>query len=97
MIKVGLTRGQQILHETAQRHLVAVDEIRSACKLRHVVRARWEVAYRLRYELQIPYKTIGRFLRKDHATIIHACRSHKSPRQPYERARASDVRFQVPS
>jgi chromosomal replication initiation ATPase DnaA len=96
VIKVGLTRGQRILHETAQKHLVAVDEIRSACKLRHVVRARWEVAYRLRHELQIPYAAIGRFLRKDHATIIHACRSHKSPRQPYERARASGVGFQVP-
>lgn len=96
MIKVGRTRGQQILIDTAKKHLVAVDEIRSACKLRHVVRARWEVAYRLRHELQIPYAAIGRFLRKDHATIIHACRSHKSPRQPYERARASEVRFHVP-
>ena len=96
MIKVGLTRGQRILHETAQKHLVAVNEIRSACKLRHVVRARWEVAYRLRNELQIPYAAIGRFLKKDHATIIHACRSHKNPRQPYERAGASEVRSHVP-
>jgi len=96
VITVGLTRGQRILHETAQKHLVAVNEIRSACKLRHVVRARWEVAYRLRHELQIPYEAIGRFLKKDHATIIHACRSHKSPRQPYERAGASEVRSHVP-
>ena len=96
MIAVGRTKGQQILIDTARKHMVAVDEIRSACKLRHVVSARWECAYRLRHELNIPYEAIGRFLRKDHATIIHACRSHKSPRKPYERAGVSGVGLQDP-
>ena len=96
MIKVGRTKGQQIIIDTARKHMVAVDEIRSACKLGHVVSARWECAYRLRNELKIPYAAIGRILKKDHATIIHACRSYKSPRKPYERARASGVGFQSP-
>ena len=96
MIKVGRTKGQRIIIDTARKHMVAVDEIRSACKLRHVVSARWECAYRLRHELHIPYAAIGRILKKDHATIIHACRSYKSPRKPYERAGVSDVRLRTP-
>ena len=94
MITIGRTKGQQILIDTARKHMVAVDEIRSACKLQHVVSARWECAYRLRYELNLPYAAIGRFLKKDHATIIHACRAYKNPRRPYQRAGASGVGLQ---
>jgi chromosomal replication initiation ATPase DnaA len=72
-----MTPGERILLETAEKHKVSIVEIRSQKKTRRIIIARWECIYRLKVELKLPLATIGRFMKRDHTTVLHAIREYE--------------------
>ena len=64
----------QILDEVCKKHNVTAREIRSRRKLRQYAMARFEFCYRARNETEFSYPVIGKFINKDHTSVLHAIR-----------------------
>ena len=75
-----ITKGERILIETAAKHKISVKDIRSAIRNNKLVRARWECMYRLKTELNLSLPCIGRFMNRDHTTVLHAIRKYEKTR-----------------
>lgn len=65
-----------VLSEVCAKHNVAVHHVMSKRRSRHVVAARHEVCWRLREETNWSLPQIGRFLGRDHTSVMHACRCY---------------------
>lgn len=61
-----------------QKHKVALKEIMSPCRGKLIVKARNEVAWHLVNVLGFSLSRAGRYLNRDHSTILHACRQHEA-------------------
>jgi len=73
---------RDILTEVAAKHRLRVSDITGRSRLRPIVIARQEVMYRCRSEADKSYPQIGRFLSKDHTTVIHGFRKHQERVRP---------------
>lgn len=65
-----------VMMAVAEMHDVSLSDLTSPCREQYVVLARYEAAYRMRYELGMPYPAIGRRLNRNHVTIMHAVGTH---------------------
>ena len=68
---------RNILAEEAARYRVRVIDVLSERRDRRSVLARHAVCWRLRHETTWSLPHIGRFVRRDHTTAIHAVRRHQ--------------------
>lgn len=75
------TKGERILIETAAKYKIFVKDLRSVTRTNKLVAARHECMYRLRNELNLSLTCIGRFMRRDHTTVLHALRKYEKTRQ----------------
>ena len=73
---VARTRWQQIAVEVAEKHSVPVADLRGYGKLRPLVGARAELAWRMQQELALSPFRIGQLLHRDRTTIIHLLGRH---------------------
>jgi len=71
------TRANQIVYEVSEKYKITKKDMISHQKLAHMVQARFECAYRIKTELGLPLSTIGKFMNRDHTSILHACRKYK--------------------
>jgi hypothetical protein len=69
--EVGAIRWMRILHAVAAHHKILPSEITGKSRKRHVIRARFEVFYRLRVDLNFSYPKISQLMKKDHSTVVH--------------------------
>ena len=67
-----------VLSEVCAKHNVAVHHVMSLRRSQHIVAARHEVCWRLREETNWSLPQIGRFLGRDHTSVLHACRSYEA-------------------
>jgi chromosomal replication initiator protein len=73
---------RDILTEVAAKHRLRPRDILGKCRVRPIVVARQEVMFRCRSEAMKSYPQIGRFLSKDHTTVIHGFRKHRERVRP---------------
>ena len=71
------TRANQIVYEVSRKYKITKKDMISHQKLAYMVQARFECAYRLKTELGLPLATIGKFMNRDHTSILYACRKYK--------------------
>ena len=64
----------QILDEVCKKHKVTARDIRSRRMFRKYALARFEFCYRARNETEFSYPVIGKFINKDHTSVLHAIR-----------------------
>lgn len=76
LIGAKLPPWKAILLEVAGSHGLAAEQIISAIRTNRVVLARQEYCYRLREELCLTWKQIGRRIGRDHTSVMHAWRRH---------------------
>lgn len=69
--EAGAVRWLRVLHAVAAYHEIDPSEILSTSRKRHVIRARFEVFYRLRVDLNFSYPKIAQLMKKDHTTVLH--------------------------
>lgn len=69
--EIGAIRWMRVLHAVAAMHDVKADEILSTSRKHHVIRARFEVFYRLRVDLNYSYTKISKIMKRDHSTVMH--------------------------
>jgi hypothetical protein len=69
--EVGAIRWMRILHAVAAHHKILPSEITGKSRKRHIIRARFEVFYRLRVDLNFSYPKISQLMKKDHSTVVH--------------------------
>ena len=69
--KIRPSRMRLLALQVADKHGLTVEDMRSECRKQRFGRARQEFYYRARTELARSYPQIGRFLNKDHSTVIH--------------------------
>ena len=72
-----IPRAAWILVETASRHGFTTQDMRGPRRTSKLVVARHECIYRIRSELGMSMSAIGRFMNRDHATILYACRNYE--------------------
>lgn len=72
-----IPRAAWILVETASRHGFTTQDMRGPRRTSKLVVARHECIYRIRSELGMSTSAIGRFMNRDHATILYACRNYE--------------------
>jgi len=72
-----IPRAAWILVETASRHGFTAQDVRGPRRTSKLVIARHECIYRIRSELGMSLSAIGRFMNRDHATILYACRNYE--------------------
>jgi hypothetical protein len=65
-------RPSQIILDVCNCRLVKVSDVLSRKRTARVVRCRWEIIRRLRYELKLSLPQIGRIIHRDHTTVLHA-------------------------
>lgn len=65
-----------IIEEVAAKHNLAVLDLYRDCRAIPLVNARHEAFYRAATETTIPYAAIGRFLNRDHTSVLHGIRRH---------------------
>lgn len=63
---------RDIIISVAYEAGLRVGDLTGPGRQKRIVAARDRCAYRLRTELELPLKTIGTWLNRDHSTIIHA-------------------------
>lgn len=64
-------RAIEILSEVSKKHFILPVFILGESRLTEFVKARSELAWRLRKELLMSYPAIGTFLDRDHSSIMH--------------------------
>lgn len=69
--EIGAIRWMRVLHAVAAYHKVSASEILGLSRKRHVLKARSEVFYRLRVDLNMSYTKIAFLMKRDHSTILH--------------------------
>jgi chromosomal replication initiation ATPase DnaA len=67
----------QILRECAKEYGCTVQEILSASRFANVINARHKAMWRLYQRGTMSLVQIGRYIKKDHATVLHAIRKHE--------------------
>ena len=72
-----IPRAAWILVETASRHGFTAQDVRGPRRTSKLVIARHECIYRIRSELGMSLSAIGRFMNRDHTTILYACRNYE--------------------
>lgn len=72
MILTPRSKAVIIILDVCERHKVLAADLKGPSRKLFIVHARWELAYRLRHELQWSFPKIGLLLNKDHSSIIHA-------------------------
>lgn len=82
LLAIGLSASDQprtaaaILASVARHHGFTVAELKSARRVKKVVLARQEAAYRIISETPLSYPQVGKLLHRDHTTILHAVAKH---------------------
>jgi hypothetical protein len=69
--EVGAIRWMRVLRAVAAHHKISPSEITGKSRRRHVIKARFEVFYRLRVDLNFSYPKISQLMKKDHSTVLH--------------------------
>lgn len=69
--EIGAIRWMRVLHAVAAHHKISPSEITGTSRRRHVIKARFEVFYRMRVDLNMSYTKISQFMKKDHSTVMH--------------------------
>lgn len=69
--EIGAIRWMRVLHAVAAHHKIGPSEITGTSRRRHVIKARFEVFYRMRVDLNMSYTKISQLMKKDHSTIMH--------------------------
>jgi chromosomal replication initiation ATPase DnaA len=69
--EVGAIRWMRVLRAVAAHHKISPSEITGKSRKRHVIKARFEVFYRLRVDLNFSYPKISQLMTKDHSTVLH--------------------------
>lgn len=69
--EIGAIRWMRVLHAVAAHHKISPSEITGKSRKRHVIKARFEVFYRLRVDLNFSYPKISQLMKKDHSTVLH--------------------------
>jgi len=67
----------QILRECAREHGCTVQEILSPTRFSNVIKARRKAMWRLHKRGTMSLTQIGRYLNKDHSTVLHALRKYE--------------------
>lgn len=69
-------RWLKVMMAVAEMHDVMLIDLASDSHEQYIVLARYEAAYRMRFELGMPYTSIGRRLNRHHGTIMYAVGTH---------------------
>lgn len=69
-------KGQDVIQEVADKHDTTAKDILFHSRFHSISQARQEACFRLRCELGWSYPRIGKFIGRDHSTIITAVRCH---------------------
>lgn len=85
------TRPKQIVSEISRKHGVTFEEITSEVRIPRVVHARQELMWRLRTEVLWGTPRIGRFVNRDHSTVLHGIGRHELRLRDAEGREASSV------
>ena len=72
-----LTKGERILMEVAAKHEIKLIDLKSHSCRRKISAARWECMYRLRTELNLSLSSIGKFMNKDHTSVLYGIRKYE--------------------
>lgn len=67
---------REILVEVSREYQIAISDILSNRRNKEVAIARQAVMYRCKTETPNSYPAIGRFLHKDHTSVLHGVRKH---------------------
>lgn len=76
-----ITNGEKIVMETAAKHKISPKDIKADIRKKKFVKARWECMYRLKNELNLSLSSVGKFMKKDHTTVLYAIRKYEKTRQ----------------
>lgn len=74
---------RHLLFKVARKYKVHPNQVAGTCRRAQVGMARREVSYRCRVELKLSFARIGRYLRKDHSTIVYACQMWETGKPIY--------------
>lgn len=75
--KPALSPAQLIIYNVALKHGLTYADIMGRSRKADIVTARHEAMYELRQTGKYTLPQIGRFMHRDHTTILHACRKMK--------------------
>lgn len=64
--------------EVCEKHGVTLAELQSPLRFKPIVRARWELMARAYSETGASFPVIGRFLNRDHTTVMHGVLKHRA-------------------
>jgi hypothetical protein len=67
----GSVRWMRVLHAVAKQHDIQAQEIMGQSRKKHIVMARFETFYRLRFDLGMSYPKIASLFRRDHTSVLH--------------------------
>jgi hypothetical protein len=87
-----------IVEEVCRKHSITLALFMGGSKTRHLAAARREACYRIARETDMSIPAIGRFIKKDHSTVMHAISRYceingiEQPREKQGRFRASTPR-----
>lgn len=65
-----------IVGEVCAKHRVTKIDVMSRRRVARVTRARHEIMYRCRHETTHSLPSIGRYLKRDHTSVLHGIRRH---------------------
>ena len=69
-------RWKIILREVASKYKISASDITSHRRDGATVLARHEFCYRMRHETDVTLPQIGRWIKRDHTTVLHGVRAH---------------------
>lgn len=67
---------RSLLRQTARDHHVSAADLKGPTRRRVIVHARQDFCYRAYSQTAQTYPAIGRFINRDHTTVLHAVRAH---------------------
>jgi hypothetical protein len=67
-----------VVAEVCAKHSVPIRAVMSQRRQKELVKARQEICWRLREETTWSLPQIGRFLGRDHTSILHSCRAYEA-------------------
>jgi len=74
----GQARWMHVLRAVAKHHNLRPDDIIGKSRKKHIVSARFEVFYRLRFDLGYSYPKIGYLMKRDHSSVLHGVHKVKT-------------------
>lgn len=90
-----------VLLDVSEKYGVPVSIITGNCRMREILPARYEFAYRMVYELGMSLLAAGRRLNRDHTTILNAIKRHVKAHPELQaavdakRAERASVKFSI--